>query len=151
TKPRRSPGTRPPALAATATRPTATRRLARWPRRALRVEAARQRRFGHAADRQHVCRHAQVGVVLDGRAVHIFEAAHHDPTQPRVDLVDAPEELFAVLDSLEVADRDAAGVAQDVGDNHDAALVPDVVGLRVGTAVGRFGDDPRPNAGCVAL
>src|SRR5207244_10335062 len=63
----------------------------------LRVEAARQRRLGHAVDRQHVRRQAQVGVVLDRRAVDIFEGAHHDPPQPGVDLVDAPEELFTIL------------------------------------------------------
>ena len=46
-----------------------------------------------------------------------------------------------VLDPLEVADRHAAGVAQDVRDQEHAVVVQDLVGLGRGRPVGRLGHD----------
>ena len=73
--------------------------------------------------------------------VHGLEGAIHDALQAVVDAVLGPEEALHVLDPLEVADRHAAGVAQDVGDDEDAAVVQDLVGLRGGRPVGGLGDD----------
>ena len=50
------------------------------------------------------------------------EGLDHDLVELLVDAVHAPEVAVEVLDPLEVADRDAAGVAEDVGDEEDAAL-----------------------------
>ncbi len=48
-----------------------------------------------------------------------------------------------VLDPFEVADDDAAGVAEDVGDDEDFALavIQYEVGVGGGGAVGAFGED----------
>ena len=62
-----------------------------------------------------------------------------------VDDVLGPVVAVEVLDPLEVADGDAAGVAQDVGDQEDAALVEDR--RRPRASSGRW----RPRRRCLAL
>jgi len=46
----------------------------------------------------------------------------HDGPQLRVHLLDAPEVAIEVLDPFEVADRDTAGVAEDVRDDELGVL-----------------------------
>ena len=58
-----------------------------------------------------------------------------------VDDLLAPVVAVEVLHPLEVADRHAAGVAQDVGDQEDAAPEEDLVRLGRRRAVGGLGDD----------
>src|SRR5262249_695438 len=54
----------------------------------------------------------------------------------------APEEALQVLHAFEVADDDAARVAEDVGNDEDfRTLVEDDVGFGRGGAVGGFGED----------
>jgi len=56
-----------------------------------------------------------------------------------------------VLHPLEVADRHAASVGQDIGKDFDPPLRQDLVGVRVNRAVGRFDDDRGLDAGGVLL
>ena len=51
-----------------------------------------------------------------------------------LDLLERPAEVLEVLDPLEIADDDAAGIGQDVGHDRDAAGVEDLVGLGPGRA-----------------
>ena len=59
------------------------------------------------------------------------------------DLVAAPEEPAEILHPFEVRDGDAAGVREDVGQDRDAPLGEDRVGLERGRAVRAFRDQPR--------
>ena len=70
------------------------------------------------------------------------------PVEPVHHLVARPEILLQVLHPFEIADDDAAGVAQDVGDDEDpvVALGENPVGLGRGRAVRAFGDDAAAQA-----
>jgi hypothetical protein len=61
--------------------------------------------------------------------------------------IETPLIVLLVLHPFEVAGRHAAGVRQNVGENFDAALVENRVGLRLDRSVRRFDDyrglDPR--------
>ena len=72
----------------------------------------------------------------------LVEGLDHDDPQLVVDHRLGPVVAVEVLDPFEVADRHAAGVAQDVGDHEDAVAGQDLVGLRGGRAVGRLGNEP---------
>ena len=61
-----------------------------------------------------------------------------------VDLVFFPEVRLQILHPLEIRYRDAAGIGENIGQHHDAALEQDVVGFRKRRPVGRFGDDRAP-------
>ena len=53
-----------------------------------------------------------------------------------------PKQLLQVLHPFEVADDDAAGIAEDVGDHEDfLALRKDLVRVRRGRAIGPLGKD----------
>src|SRR5437016_3404131 len=72
---------------------------------------------------------------------HFVEGADHNLLKARVDLVGVPHQPFLVLDPLEVADGDAAGVGENVREHDNAAAREDFIGVRRGGAVGGFGDD----------
>ena len=87
---------------------------ARRQRRALRIDAAQPVHRGDAADRQHVRRRAHVDLVLLRQLEHVGEAPAHDVGEPLVDRLFRPEVAAAILHPLEVRDRDAAGVGENV-------------------------------------
>ena len=91
-----------------------------------------------AGDRER--RGAQADLVAVGGVPDLLQRVDHDLVEADVDLVLAPEEAREVLHPLEVADGHAAGVADDVGHDQDAALAEDVVGLGQRRAVGAFED-----------
>ena len=62
----------------------------------------------------------------------------------------AEADVAEVLHPLEVADRDAAGVGVEVGDDDDALLAQDVVGAGGDRAVGGLDDQRRADAVGVA-
>src|SRR5579872_1349316 len=97
--------------------------------RALRVDAAETRRFCHAAHGHRVCALPHVHLETVRLSERIAESALHDAPQPLVDGLLLPEELLEILHPLEVRHRDAAGVSENVRQDHDPALVQDVVGL----------------------
>ena len=73
----------------------------------------------------------------------IVERLHHYLFEPRVDRRFAPEEVLEVLHPLEVAHGDSAGVAKDVGDEEDALVEKDAVGLGACRPVRSLRDDLR--------
>ena len=102
-----------------------------------RAERSRRRRAGPPAGmRPCACAPARARRSRASR-----ERLGHDLVQLAVDHVLAPVVAVQVLDPLEVADGDATGVAQDVGDHEDAAAEQDLVRLRRRRAVGGLGDD----------
>ncbi len=53
--------------------------------------------------------------------------------------------MLLVLHPFEVGHRDAAGIAENVGNDEDAFGLKDAIGGRSEWSVGRFGDDARLN------
>ena len=58
-----------------------------------------------------------------------------------VDFLQFPRLAALVLQPFEVGNDDAAGVAEDVGDDVDAALAQDLVAVGIGGTVGPLGDE----------
>ena len=50
-----------------------------------------------------------------------MESADHNALQPLIDLFGVPEQAFLILHPLEIADRDAAGIGQNVWQDGDSA------------------------------
>src|SRR5260370_29404079 len=71
----------------------------------------------------------------------VAEAFGHDVVETLVDLGLSPEVAHAVLNPLEVAGGDAAGVSENVGDDEDAFVGEGFVGDGRGGAVGAFADN----------
>src|SRR5579884_3563773 len=88
-------------------------------------EAARFEGFGDAADGERIGAEAEVGAVLERGGGDFGEGAAHDGFQAGVDLALGPGEAFLVLHPFEIADDDAAGVGEDVGDDVNALAVED--------------------------
>src|SRR5579864_3032649 len=106
-----------------------------------RVQAAEPVDGGHPLDRHHVGRDPEVHPVALRHGGHVLERMHHDALEPLVHGLLVPEVAAPVLHPLEVADGDAAGVGEDVGDYEDALLVEDTIGSGAGGPVGALADD----------
>src|SRR5712691_7706046 len=92
-----------------------------------RIDAAGERRLRDAMHRDHVRGRAHVDLVLLRHVENVVERLDHDLLEARVDRRLAPEEVLEVLDPFEIGHRDAAGVAQDVGDEERALVEEDAV------------------------
>src|SRR5262249_27020588 len=80
---------------------------------------------------------------------HLMKCLQYQLFQLVVDLLLAPQELLNILHPFEIGDGDAAGVAEDVGDDEDIAVFENRVGLRRGGAVGALGEDAAAQLGGV--
>src|SRR6266436_8248349 len=118
-------------------------RLWRFPQpmKVLRKQSADESGLGDATDGENHGAGARRHVMLAHGVHHFVEGTHHDLPQALVYFLAIPEEAFLVLHPLEIADRDTAGVGQDVWENGDAAPGEDLVGMRGGGAVRGFRDD----------
>src|ERR1700693_1426925 len=76
-----------------------------------------------------------------GVANDLVEGTVHDVEEPLVDFTFAPEEALAVLNPFEVADGDAAGIAENIGHGENALGIDDGVGLPGGGAICAFAKD----------
>src|SRR5579859_3124263 len=83
---------------------------------------------GDSVKRHHIGGNAVVDVVLGGVGDDVVETVHHDFFQPLVNQILIPEVALPVLNPLEVGDRDAARVGQNVGDHEDFFLRQNRVG-----------------------
>src|SRR6185369_15936695 len=84
---------------------------------------------------------AHVGLSGLREVVDVGELGSHDAGEAFADFFDGPVVAGFVLGPLEVADRDAAGVGEDVGDDDGAAAGEHGVGLAGDGAVGELEDD----------
>src|SRR5579862_8672130 len=120
-------------------------------RRASRVDAAVVRCLGNTLDGKEVCALPQRNPVLLRPIPYLCERAMHHLLETSVDLVLVPEERLQILDPLEIGDRHAAGVGEDVGYDGDAALLEQDVRVGSDRTVGRLEDEPRLNTPRVLL
>ena len=111
-----------------------------------RIYASHTRVIGHSIYRQHVGCGPGIDGVLVGVAAQIIEARDHGLLQPLIDDVLPPEIAHPVLHPLEVADGDAAGVGEDVGDDEDPLVVEQRIGGRRRRPVRALGDDAGAHA-----
>src|SRR5579885_348965 len=88
----------------------------------LGVDPPQLDRVDHPVQGHHVGRDAVVHVVGFGVVDHSIEGFDHNLLQPLVDRVLIPEEALAVLHPLEIGDRDAAGIGQNIGNDEDTLL-----------------------------
>src|SRR6266851_4063661 len=101
----------------------------------LGINAAELEGAGDAVDGQHVGCDAVVDLVHACKAHHFIEGIVHYVEEAFIDFALPPEEALAVLDPFEIADGDAAGVAENVRHGEDPLSVDNGVGLPGGGAV----------------
>src|SRR6266852_582793 len=104
----------------------------------LGINSAELEGAGDAVDGQHIGRNAIVDLVHLREAHYFIEGIVHDVEEALVYFALAPEETLAILDPLEITDRDSPGVAENIRYRKDAFGVDNRVGLPGGGAVGAF-------------
>src|SRR5688572_28167841 len=109
------------------------------------VDPSQPMNRSNTADRQHVRCRTHVDLVLLGELEDIAETAHHDVAQPVVDDLLAPEIATAILHPLEVRDRHAARIGQDVRDDEDPFLFQNGVCAGGRRAIRTLADHLRAN------
>ena len=97
--------------------------------------------FGNTLHRDHVSCGPVVNLMLLCHFVHVVERAGHLLLQAVVDLFQAPIKPTDVLHPLKVGDRHSTRVAQKIGDHVPSICVQDLICLRSGRSVRRFGND----------
>ena len=112
----------------------------------LCVDSALFGGVGYAIDREHVGCDTVVDVMRSSVRDNVVEAFGHDVVEALVDFGFGPEVAHAVLDPLEVAGGDAAGVGEDVRDDEDTLVAEDLVGDGSGGAVGALAEDAATDA-----
>ena len=103
--------------------------------------AAHLHRLVHALDRYDVSAEPIVHAVLGRCLMHGSEGAGDALVEQAVNGLFIPVEVGRVLNLLEVADGDPAGIGEDVRENDDTPVVEDFVGLGGGRTIGAFNDD----------
>jgi pimeloyl-ACP methyl ester carboxylesterase len=105
--------------------------------------------FHYSAHAHEVGSRPHIDVQSASRFEHSHESGSDLLVEFPVNLCLVPVFARLVLNPLEVADRDAAGVTQKVGNDEYASRVEDLVGFGRRRAVGCFGNDLRFHAGSV--
>src|SRR5216684_5852114 len=109
----------------------------------LGINSAELEGAGDAVDGQHISRNAVVDFVLFRKADHFIKGIVHDVEEALVHFALAPEEALAVLDPFEIADGNAAGVAENVRHCEDTLAIDDRVRLPCGGAIGALTENSR--------
>ena len=101
-----------------------------------RVNTAQFQCAGHAIDRHNICSDTIIHPVGFCVKHNLIETLFHHVLQAFIHFAFAPEKALAILHPLEVADRDAAGIAENVRDDEDSLLLDNRIGVRGGGAIG---------------
>src|SRR5713101_4434529 len=101
----------------------------------LGINTAEFKGAGDPVDGQHIGRNPVVDLVDTRKAHHFIEGIIHHVEKALIHFALPPKEALAVLDPFEIADGDAAGVAENVWHGEDALSVDNGVGLPSGGAV----------------
>src|SRR6266576_5278386 len=111
----------------------------------LGINTAELEGAGDPVDGQHVGGNAVIHFVNSRKTRHFIEGIVHHVEEALVHFALPPEETLTILDPFEIADGDAASVAQDVRHGEDALgiddgvfTVPDILGNAGGVTVSYF-------------
>src|SRR5260370_22316765 len=104
----------------------------------LGINTAELEGAGDPVDGQHVGRNAVIHFVHSSKTHHFIEGVVHHVEEAFVHFALPPEEALAVLNPLEIADGDAAGVAKNVRHGEDAFAIDNRVGLPSGWTLSAF-------------
>src|ERR687896_1382582 len=107
----------------------------------LREQPSGEMRLGNAADTDPVRGLPHGQVLRLAEVVDVLESAVHDLVQAIVNLFLIPEIRLDVLDPFEVRNGYASGVCDYVGDDENASVVEDLVGLESDGSVCALTDD----------
>src|SRR5260370_17214787 len=108
----------------------------------LGINTAELESAGDPVDCQHIGGNAVVYLVRRGVAHHFIEGIIHHVEEAFVHFAFAPEETLAVLYPFEIADGDAAGVANNVRHGENALAIHNPVGLPGGAPVRALAENP---------
>src|SRR5580704_9442428 len=96
---------------------------------------------GHSINRNDVSGDPIVHVVSFGIPHHLIKALLEDVLEAFVHLALAPEKALPILNPLEVADRDAARIAENIRDDENPLLLNDRIGLARRRSIGAFAEN----------
>src|SRR6202023_1375892 len=91
--------------------------------------------FCYTGNGEEIGTHAQVGLSLQGLLTGSLVGPCHNRFQSIVDLVFRPEATLQVLHPLEVTDRDAASIGQDIWHDGYTPIIEDMICLWCSRAV----------------
>src|SRR5215469_11287029 len=83
---------------------------------------------------------SHVAILIVRKPCNLGVRSLHDMRKFGTNLFLGPEEALEILYPLEIADSDACGISQDVGNHPNTSLEKDVVSLGSGWPIGRLGD-----------
>src|SRR5690606_32562282 len=116
----------------------------RWPPSplpgcALR-DTAKQCGSGHSIDGHHKGSRAKGDFARLCQFPDLLERRCKEPLELAPHTVDTPLVELPVLGPLEIAYRDSAGIGKDIGEQQDASVGEDVVGIGADRGIRRFDD-----------
>src|SRR2546423_3204812 len=107
----------------------------------LGINTAKLEGAGDPVDGQHIGRNAVIHFVNSRKAHHFIEGIVHHMEEPVIYFAPPPEEALAVLDPFEIADGDAAGIAENIRHGEDALSIDNRVCLPGCRAVGALAEN----------
>src|ERR1700730_7962046 len=106
----------------------------------LREQTADEGGFGHTSDGENHGAGARRNVMFAHRFNHFMKSAHDRFLQAGVHFFRVPDQPLLVLHPLKIADRDTAGIREDVWKDGDSLASENFIGVGRRRSVGGFGD-----------
>src|ERR1700731_3555709 len=107
----------------------------------LGINTAELEGAGDPGDGQHVGRNGFIPCVYSRKTHHFLKSVVHHVEEALVHFALPPKEALTVLNPLEIADGDAARVAENVRHGEDALGIDNRVGLPSGGTVSAFAEN----------
>src|SRR5256885_2827778 len=95
-------------------------------------------RFGHAIDGQDLSAGAHVRAITIRGLIDLLKRIAHGVFQSLVDALLAPEERILILNPFVITYRHAAGVRENIGNQHHSPIFKHAIGARSGWSVSEF-------------
>src|SRR5260370_32133310 len=118
---------------------------------ALGINTAELEGAGDPVDGQHIGRNAVVDLVDTRKAHYFIECIIHHVEEALIHLALPPEETLTVLHPFEIADGDAAAVANNIQHGEHALGIDNRIGLPGGGAVRTLAENPGLHLTCILL
>src|SRR5437762_6420691 len=108
----------------------------------LGINTAKLEGAGDPVDGQHIGGNAVIDFVDSRETDHFIESIIHHVEEALIHFAFPPEETLTVLDPFEIADGDAASVAENVRHGEDALGIDNRVGLPCRRTIGALAENP---------